>query len=327
VAGPPLSIAFLGNDEWSVPTLLAIAESPHRVSIVATYRPRAERRGSALRPTPVARAAAERELPLAEVETVREGDGRRALEGARPDVLVVVAYGELLPPHILTLAPLGAVNVHFSLLPALRGASPVQHALLAGSRRTGVTTIRLDEGLDTGPILLQAPEEIRSEDDAGSLGARLADAGARLLVRTLDGLAEGGLDPRPQDEREATFAPKLAAADRVIRWGDEARSIVNRVRALAPAPAATTAYRSEPLKVFRAAALDDPREANGATSERATPAGNAAGDVVAVGRGGVDVVAGRGVVRLLEVAAAGRRRMAAGDFARGARLRPGERLG
>jgi hypothetical protein len=179
-------VVFLGSDRWSVPSLEALAESTHDVSLAATRVPKPAGRGSKLTPTPVADAARALGLPLAEVPTARSGAGFERLREARPDILVVVAYGEILPAAALDLAAIAPVNLHFSLLPELRGAAPVQRALLEGMTATGVTTIRMDEGLDTGPILLQAEEAIDPEDDAGSLGGRLAGIGGRLLVDTID---------------------------------------------------------------------------------------------------------------------------------------------
>jgi len=225
-AGAGLRTLFLGNDPWSVPPMEALAASRHHVVRVFTGVAKPAGRGSKLTPTAVATAARELELPLLEVGTVRSGWALDALQDAEADVLVVVAYGEILTAEVLEVARLGSVNVHFSLLPALRGASPVRHALLLGLSETGVTTMRMDEGLDTGPILLQAREPVRGEDDAGSLGARLAAIGGRLLVDTLDRLATGTLHPRAQDGAGASWAPKLAAQDRVLDWGQDAVALV-----------------------------------------------------------------------------------------------------
>src|SRR5712691_6090087 len=194
-----MRVAFLGNAVWSVPALEALAASSHAVVLVETRVPRPAGRGKRLVPTPVAEAAGRLGLPPLEVETVKSGPGFGALARAAPDVLAVVAYGDILPPAVLNLPTVAPVNVHFSLLPELRGAAPVQRAIMEGLEVTGVTTIRMDEGMDTGPILLQAPESIRPEDDAGSLGDRLAQLGGRLLVETLDGLAAGTIQEVEQD--------------------------------------------------------------------------------------------------------------------------------
>ncbi len=308
----PVRVAFLGNDPWSVPPLEALAASEHRPALVVTRVPKPAGRGSKLTPTSVAEAARRLDLPLREVETVKHGPGFQALEEARPDVLVVVAYGEILPDAVLGLPAVAPVNLHFSLLPALRGASPVQHALLLGLAETGVTTMVMDSGLDTGPLLLQRIEEVRDDDDAGSLGERLAAIGGGLLVESLDGLAAGALTARPQ-EGEPTLAPKLRREDRWLDWSEPAAAIVRRVRALAPEPGASTTFRDDVLKVFRASVRD------GGALEPGAVARTPEGDLL--------VGAGDGVVRLDNVAHAGRKRMSGADFARGARLVPGERLG
>ena len=309
----PLRVVFLGNDPWSVPPLEALAASEHRPVLVVTRVPKPAGRGSKLTPTAVAGAARRLDLPLSEVETVKRDAGFEALAEARPDVLVVVAYGEILPDAVLGLPAVAPVNLHFSLLPALRGASPVQHALLLGLERTGVTTMVMDAGLDTGPVLLQRGTEVLAGEDAGSLGERLAAIGGDLLVETQDGLAAGTLTGRPQ-EGEPTFAPKLKAGDRWLDWSEPAGALVRRVRALAPEPAASTRFRGDVLKVFRA-------------SELGGPAPVAPGAVAVVGNDGPVVAAGEGLVRLDEVAPAGRKRMSGADFARGFRPERGERLG
>jgi methionyl-tRNA formyltransferase len=306
-----LAIAYLGNDRWSVPPLEAIAASRHDVRIVVTRTPRPGRRGGVDVPTPVALAARRLGLPLAEVETARSGEGLEVLTAAAPDILVVVAYGEILPHAVLSIPAIAPVNVHFSLLPALRGASPVRTALLHGLDETGVSTIAMDEGLDTGGILMQAAERIAPEDDAGSLGERLARLGGGLLVRTVERLAAGTIDPVPQDDARATYAAKLTASDRRIDWGRPAEQVVNRVRAFAPDPGATTTMRQAPLKILRA---------------RATGGSGIAGEVVAVDADGFVVAAGVGAVRVLDLAPAGRARMSASAFVNGFRPVVGERL-
>jgi len=309
-------VAFLGNDPWSVPSLDALIGEPEtELVLVVTNPPRPAGRGNELRPTAVADVARTHGLPLLEVDRVSTGPGLAALAEAEPDVVVVVAYGELLTRDVLDLAPLGAVNVHLSLLPRWRGAAPVQHAILAGDERTGVTVMRMDAGLDTGPVLGTLEDTIRSEDDAGALGDRLAGLGAMLLVGVIRQLAGEGLPSRRQDDRRATFAPKLRPDERTLVWGDEAASLVRRVRALSPEPGATTTLRGHPVKILAAAVGHDER------------ADREPGEIVAADERGVAVAAGDGVVRLLEVAPAGRRRMPAAEWARGARFTDGDRLG
>jgi methionyl-tRNA formyltransferase len=310
-------LAFLGNDAWSVPPLEAIAGEPDLETVLTlTNTPKPAGRGSQERSTPVAGAARKLGLPLVEVESARKGAGLDALLQVRPDVVVVVAFGELLTHEVLELAPLGAINLHFSLLPRWRGASPVQHALLAGDARTGVSVMRMDEGLDTGPILNQLEEDIRPEDDAGSLGARLAHLGGLVLAGVLRRLPEKGLPARPQDDAKATFAPRLDAEDRRLVWEAPAEAIVRRVRAMSPDPGATTSFRGESLKVLGAGVAHD------LSGDAVEP-----GTIVAADDRGVLVAANGGGVRLLEVAPAGRKQMAASAWARGARFAPSERLG
>ena len=307
-----LRLVFLGNDRWSVPSLRALASSTHGVVRVVTRVPRPAGRGNGLTPTRVANAAREAGLPLLEVETVKEGPGLDALRADAPDALVVVAYGEILPGPVLDVPRVAPVNLHFSLLPLLRGASPVQTALLEGAEETGVTTIVMDAGMDTGPVLLQRPEPVRPDDDAGSLGDRLAEIGAAVLVETIDRLSEGGVEPSPQDEARATLTRLLGADDRILRWSESAQTLVNRTRAMAPEPGATTRFRDEALKVLRARMVD-------ATGDPGTISSvDAEGFVVATADGGF---------RPLELAPAGRKRMRAADFVNGYRPELGERLG
>jgi methionyl-tRNA formyltransferase len=265
-----------------------------------------------LRATAVADAARDLELPLREIDTVRDDSVIRSIVAAEPDVLVVVAYGEIVPPDVLSAPSVAPVNVHFSLLPRHRGADPVRAAILAGDDRTGVTTMWMDEGLDTGDLLLQATAAIGPEEDAGALGDRLAELGGELLVRTLDGLARGELRRTAQDEAAATYAPKIGIKSRTIPWTEPADAIARRVRALAPEPSATTRFRDKGLKVHRALAA---------------PGDGQPGAIAAVDPEGLDVGTGDGLLRLLEVGPEGRRRMSAAEFVRGARAQPGERMG
>jgi methionyl-tRNA formyltransferase len=309
-------VAFLGNDPWSVAPLraLAVAEDVE-VVLVVTNPPRPAGRGSRLSPTAVSDAARELDLPLLEIERVRDGEGFDALDGLEPDALVVVAYGEILTPGILDIPRLGAINVHFSLLPRWRGAAPVQHAILAGDEVTGITVMLMDEGMDTGPILLQAAEPIDPSDDAGSLGTRLAAMGGRLMVDTLDRVAAGTLQERPQDEGAATFAPRIRPQDEEIDWTRPAEEVVRRVRGLAPTPGARTRARGQVLKVLGASVHD-------LRSEGSLPPGTVRAEPA-----GVLVSTGDGWVSLDVVLPAGRRPMPGVDFVRGYRPEPGERLG
>jgi methionyl-tRNA formyltransferase len=318
-----LRVAFLGNAPWSVPSLEALADGSHDVAVVLTRDARPAGRGHRLRRTPVAEAAERLALPLVEAPTVRSGEGFDALVGARPDVMVVVAYGEILPAAVLEVPRLMPVNVHFSLLPRWRGAAPVQRAILAGDEVTGVTTMRITAGLDEGPILIQEETPIGA-DDAGTLGDRLAHMGGGLLVRTLDGLAAGSIVPREQDPAGVTVAPRLGPEERVLNWAGSGEDVLRTISAFAPRPGATTTFRGEPFAILSA----ERRHLHTRIAWDPEP-----GTLFGMETGGrpleLGVVVGSppSTLALLEVAPAGRRHMSGADFLRGVRLEPGERLG
>jgi len=304
-----MRVVFLGNDRWSVPSLRALADDAGiEIALVGTAAPKPAGRGSKLRATDVADEARTRSLPL--IEVARIAEHLDELHTASPDVLVVVAYGEILRGPLLELAPRGAVNVHFSLLPRLWGAAPVQRAILEGAERTGVTTMRMDPGLDTGAILLQREEPISDADDAGSLGSRLAEIGGELIVETLATLDE--IAPRTQDEADATYAPRIEQKDETIDWTEPADRVVRRIRAMAPSPGAWTRFRGNRLKILKAQV----------DARSGTP-----GRVVEVGTKRLLVAAGTGSVLIHELASEGRRRMPTADWLRGARAEAGEPLG
>lgn len=307
-----MRVAFLGNDAWSAPALRSLADrGDMKICAVFTRPPVPTRRGGGTVPTPVGEAARELGLPLREVATVCRGEGREALEASQPEVLAVVAYGEILPEDVLAIASIAPLNLHFSLLPIYRGAAPVQRALLDGCAVTGVTVMRMDAGMDTGPILAQEEIEILDEDDAGSLGARLAERGAGLLAATVASVGFGaGPEPREQDDASATDAPRIEQRD--IDWREPADRILGLVRALAPVPGAATTHRGRRLKLLRVDVADG--EGPPGTLLRDEPSG----PVVAAAPGGI---------RLIEVAPAGRRRMSGAEFARGARLAAGDVFG
>ena len=313
-----MRVAFLGNDPWSVAPLRALANAPDiEVELVLTNPPRPAGRGSRLTPTAVADAARSLDLPLLEVDRVRDGAGFDALDALEPDAIVVVAYGEILTPDVLDIPRLGAVNVHFSLLPRWRGAAPVQRAILEGDEVTGVTVMRMGEGMDTGPILATLETAIGPEEDAGSLGARLAELGAPLLVETLRALDAGRIEPRSQDHTAATYAPKLLPEERTIDWSQPADAVVRKVRAFAPDPGAVTTFRQGRLKVIVARGSPG----SGGVADASAPG------AVLTGDGNPWVNAWPGLVELVEVAPAGRKRMSGEGWARGARIDPVERLG
>lgn len=336
-----LRVIFLGNDRWSAPTLEAIAAADDiEVALVITNPARPAGRGSRLTPTAVAEAGRRLGLDVLETGGVRSGAGHEAIERLRPDVLVVVAYGEILTAEVLAIPRLGSLNLHFSLLPRWRGAAPVQRAILEGDEITGVSVMLLDEGLDTGPVLASVQEPIRVDDDKASLGQRLAEMGAPLVVESLRSLEAGTAAPAPQDHDGVKYAAKLVAEERVIDWRDPADSIGRRVRAFAPAPGATTTFRGAPLKVLRVElrrtevrAAEVPTTKVRSAEERSAEErsateieGRAAGELRVDLGGTPTAVARGGSIALLEVAPAGRARMSGADWARGARLEREERL-
>jgi methionyl-tRNA formyltransferase len=301
-----LTTVFLGTPEAAVPTLDRLLDSHHSVKAVVTAPDRPKGRGMELAASPVKRRALAAGIPVLQPPTLRTVEAQAELAAAGADVFVVCAYGLILPPAVLDQPRLGCVNVHFSLLPAFRGAAPVAAALLAGVPVSGVTIMQMDPGLDTGPILDTVEEPIRPDDDTGSLEARLAVAGADLLVSVLDRLEAGTIEAQPQDGSKASYAGKVTPEDARIDWDQPGASIADRVRAFSPRPGAWTTLDGRRLKVWRARAAGEPGGG---------PPGSFAG-----GAGGALVVAtGDGALTLEEVQPEGGRRMSGADFLRGRR--------
>jgi methionyl-tRNA formyltransferase len=306
---------FLGSGAFAVPSLEALLDGGHDVAAVVTQPDREKGRGRAMAAPPIKAVAQRRHVPVLQPPRIRDPEAIEALRALRPDAQVVVAYGQILPRAVIDIPPLGTVNVHSSLLPRYRGAAPIHWAIVNGERETGVTTMLIDEGLDTGPILLARPISIGPEETAPELEARLARLGAEVLLETLEGLARGTLAAHPQDHARATLAPLLKKEDARLDWTRPADEIARRVRGLQPWPGTVTEWARGQLKVLRA------REEPG-------PAADApAGTVLAVDGRGIVVAGGKGTrLRLTEVQPESRRPMPASAFAAGARLRPGARL-
>ena len=304
---------FAGTPEVAVPSLRAILASRHDVVAVLTRPDAPAGRGRTLTPSPVATVAADAGVEVLAPVRPRDPEFLARLAEIAPDCAAVVAYGGLIPPAALDIPKHGWVNLHFSLLPAWRGAAPVQHAVLAGDEVTGASTFRLEEGLDTGPVYGSVTEAVRPEDTSGDLLDRLAGSGARLLVATLDGIEDGALVATPQSSDGISSAPKLTVADAEVRWTAPALQVDRLIRACTPAPGAWTTLRGVRLKL-RPVRLDQ------ATS------GLAPGEIRS-DRDAVRVGTGSHAVRLGEVQPQGRTAMPASDWARGVRLEPGERLG
>ncbi|MFN2383895.1 MAG: methionyl-tRNA formyltransferase [Gemmatimonadota bacterium] len=310
-----MRVVFWGSPAFAVATLDAVLESPHPVVAVVTQPARPQGRGRRPQPTAVARRAAAAGLPALDPVRPRGADVVAALRAHAPDVFVVAAYGAILPSAVLALPPRGALNVHASLLPAYRGAAPVTRALLEGRAETGITIMRMDAGLDTGAIALQAPLAIAPDETAGTLTARLAHVGARLACVALDRLAAGTLPDQPQDDAAASWAPRVTTDAARLVWSESGAALERAARAYDPWPGAWTTWRGERLKVFRLAA-----------GEAVPAAAGPPGRIVGVDPRPV-VGVGDGTLALAEVQPAGGRRMAAADWARGRGVEIGDVLG
>jgi len=309
-------IVFLGSGSFAVPSLEALLDAGHDVAALVTQPDREKGRGRALAPPPTKPVAEGRGLPVLQPRRVREPEAQEALRRLAPELSVVVAFGQILPRPVIDIAPRGTVNVHASLLPKLRGAAPIQWAIANGETETGVTTMLIDEGLDTGPTLLARATPIGPEETAADLEPRLARLGAELLLETVRGVEEGTIVPVPQDHGRATLAPPLKKEDGRIDWSFPAARVASRARGFHPWPGAFTFHEGRLVKVLRA------REAPG-RGAAAEP-----GTITALAGDGVTVACGDGTaVRLVEVQPESRRAMPAAAWAKGARLRPGARLG
>ncbi len=258
------------------------------------------------------RLALERGLEIFQPPTLKDAGARARIVDARPDVLVVAAYGLLLPPDVLGVAPHGALNIHASLLPRWRGAAPIQRALLAGDRGTGITIMQMDAGLDTGPMLSQHPIAIDEDDDMQTLHDKLAVLGADAIVRSLADIGAGQASLTPQPESGVCYAHKIGKEETQIDWARPCAEIERQVRALRPAPGARTDFGGQTLKIWRA---------------RCVPGSGAPGMVLGVGADGVQIACGDGVLEATEMQRAGGTRLATAEFLRGFPIRPGDRLG
>lgn len=308
-----MRLIFAGTPQTALPSLRAILDSRHDVVAVLTRPDAPTGRSRKLSPSPVARVATDAGIEVLRPQRPRDPDFLVRLAEIGPDCAPVVAYGGLLPRPALDVPKHGWVNLHFSLLPAWRGAAPVQHAILAGDDLTGASTFQIEEELDSGPVYGVVTEPVRPTDTSGDLLDRLAVAGARLLVATLDGIEDGTLLAHPQSSDGLSWAPKLTAADAEVDWSAPAVRVDRLIRACTPAPGAWTTFRGDRLKLGPVRA--DPQAADlGPGQLRAD-------------RGGVGVGTGTRAVLLGEVQSQGKRVMPADDWARGARLGPAERLG
>ncbi len=308
-----LNLVFCGTPRFAVPTLEKLVDDGFRVHLVVTQPDRPKGRGLELVSSPVKESAQKLDLPITQPDRIKANDEFSAqLTALKPDAIIVVGYGRIIPQWMLDLPPLGNLNLHASLLPKYRGAAPIQWAIANGETVTGVTTMRIDAGLDTGDILLQQDLPIAPNDTAETLAPRLASIGANLVVETLRRLQAGSVDPRPQDNSQASLAPILKKEDGLVDFSRSAADIFNRIRGFQPWPGAHTKFRGKTLQIVKARPAADalpPAELH-ATADR-----------LRVGCGH------NTSLELLEIQLEGKKRSSAGDFVRGYRPHPREKLG
>ena len=310
-----MHIVFMGTPDFAAASLEALLQSDDVVVGVVTQPDRPKGRGQVLAPSPVKLLAQREGIPLLQPLKMKDPEFLQTLAGWKPDLIAVTAFGRILPPAVLSLPPRGCINVHGSLLPKYRGAGPIQWAIINGECETGITTMLMDEGMDTGAMLRQEAIPITADDTAGTLARRLAALGGRLLVETIAQLKAGTLVPTPQDSSQATMAPLLKKEDGSIDWTLPAVTLANRIRGLAPWPGAyTAAPGSDRWTIWRAHALP------GSTTK--TP-----GTVVAVTNEAIHVATGEGVLALLELQPANSRRMAVAQYVAGHPIAVGLQLG
>ena len=298
---PSLKLIFAGTPEFSATALAALVDSPHQVIAVYTQPDRPAGRGLKLTYSPVKQLALDRKLPLFQPSTLKDPAEQEKLAALKADAMIVAAYGLILPAAVLSAPRLGCINIHPSLLPRWRGATPIQRTILAGDSRTGVSIMKMEEGVDSGPVLLKAEYTLKTDETSESLHQRLAELGATTLLKTLDRYAEGSLSPQPQDPAKATHAPKITKEEARIDWNKPALELERLVRAFYPWPIAYTLFQDETLRIHSALALPQLSPAK-------------PGTIVAAEAEGLDVATGKGLLRLRRIQAPGGRVLAIADF-------------
>ncbi|MBI5885744.1 MAG: methionyl-tRNA formyltransferase [Deltaproteobacteria bacterium] len=306
----------MGTPEFAVPSLLALLDAGYDVAAVVTQPDKPAGRGLTQRQCAVKAAASSRGIRCMEPKGLKDPAIVSSIAAMSPEFIVVVAYGRILPQSVLDIPAKGCINLHASLLPRYRGASPINRAIMHGDATTGVCTMLLDAGMDTGPVDRCEETEISETDNAATLSARLSNIGATLLVRTLGLISDGALTPTAQDGTLATYAPPMKKEDGLIDWSNEAACINNLLRGVYPWPGAYTFCNGALLKIHA-----------GVVSEQAANGAPPPGTIVRLNRQAISVSCGSGVFDVTEVQPEGKRRMAAGDFISGYRVKEGARLG
>jgi len=307
-------IVFMGTPQFSVPGLNALHESGYEIALVVTQPDRPRGRGRSVTASPVKAAAMNLGIRVIQPASIKTAEFADQIKSCKPDFQVVVAYGKILPENVLAIPRFGTLNIHASLLPKLRGAAPIQWAIINGEKETGVCSMLMDKGMDTGDILLSAPEPLKPADTAGTLHDRLAVKGAAVLIETLKKFAQHKIHPTPQDHTLATYAPMLSKDDGLINWGESAIALERFIRGVTPWPGAYTYFSGLRLKIFKSVPI-------------ASETAESPGTVLQGFPDELRVAAGDGVLSILEIQVASGKRMAIRDFLQGHKIPPGAVLG
>jgi len=304
----------MGTPQFSVPSLQALHQNGHEIAMVVTQPDRPKGRGRRITPSPVKQTARELGYPVIQPSSIKAPDFAAQIESLNPDFQIVIAYGKILPESVLALPRIGTINIHASLLPKLRGAAPIQWAVINGETETGVCSMLMDKGLDTGDVLLTAKEAIEPHDTAGTLHDRLAVSAARVLIDTLQAYADDTIRPLPQDHDRATYAPMLTKDDGLINWNKSAKSLENFIRGVTPWPGAYTFWEGKRLKIFSSTPV-------------ATDISQPPGTVLMGFPDELRVATGAGALSILEIQGAAGKRLTIKEFLRGHPMPPGTILG
>ncbi len=305
-------LLFAGTPDFALESLRALHAAGYTPVAVLTQPDRPAGRGKKLTESPVKQFAAEHDIPVWQPETLKDADIVAQIAASKPDLMIVAAYGLLLPQAVLDIPARGCVNVHASLLPRWRGAAPIQAAILEGDSKTGITLMQMEAGLDSGPVMASAAIDIGADETAGLLHDRLAALGGELLVQKLGAILDGSLEAEPQDAEQVTYAGKIRKQDAMIDWSCTAEQIGRKIRAYDPVPGASFDLDGEVIKCWRAEAIEGPE--------------GPIGTILSADKNGVDVACGGGVLRMLEIQRPGRRRVSAAEFSNQSQL-SGKRLG